>query len=140
ATELTVRVELCRAADKALADPATVQSLPIQLRLQVLNVIMAPLAQKKQRDKLLIVAELLAKEAKNPDALYDAACAVSLCVPLADKADEKEKHAARAVALLKQAIAAGYKDLDHIQKDTDFDPLRQRDDFRQLLKALPAKP
>jgi hypothetical protein len=37
---------------------------------------------------------------------------------------------------LKQAIAMGYKDVAHLKKDTDLDALRQRDDFKALLKEL----
>lgn len=45
----------------------------------------------------------------------------------------------RTAALLRRAAAAGYKDADHLAKDTDLDPLRQREDFRKLLADLRAK-
>ena len=41
-----------------------------------------------------------------------------------------------AVALLKRAVAKGYKDLAHMNQDTDLDALRQRDDFKKLLADL----
>jgi hypothetical protein len=41
---------------------------------------------------------------------------------------------------LTKALAAGYNDLDLLKKDTDLDALRDREDFRKLLQALPAKP
>jgi serine/threonine-protein kinase len=84
--------------------------------------------------------------------LYDAACAVSLAsaAVLMDKklsAEEQKKladhHAARAVALLRQAKAAGrFKaraDIDYMKKDTDLDPLRQREDYKELLAELEPK-
>jgi hypothetical protein len=33
----------------------------------------------------------------------------------------------------------GFGDMAHRQKDTDLDALRQREDFRQLLRALKAE-
>jgi hypothetical protein len=38
------------------------------------------------------------------------------------------------------AIQAGYRDLRHIKKDSDLDPLRGRQDFRDLLAELGAGP
>jgi hypothetical protein len=37
-----------------------------------------------------------------------------------------------------QAVAKGYKDVGHMKKNTDLDALRQRDDFKALLKELEA--
>ena len=42
----------------------------------------------------------------------------------------------RAMARLKQAVAAGYKDADHMKKDKDLDTLRDREDFKELLAEL----
>lgn len=39
-----------------------------------------------------------------------------------------------------RAIAAGYRDTDHLAKDADLEPLRQREDFRKLFAELKAKP
>ena len=43
------------------------------------------------------------------------------------------------MAWLKQAVAAGYKNVEHMRKDKDLDALRDRDDFRQLLAELEPK-
>jgi hypothetical protein len=51
-------------------------------------------------------------------------------VPLADTPQAKEKRAVRAVELLRQAVAKGYKNSVHMKKDADFDALRGRDDFK----------
>jgi len=44
----------------------------------------------------------------------------------------------RAVALLQQAVAKGYKDAEHVKKDTDLKALRERDDFKKLVAKLQA--
>jgi hypothetical protein len=48
----------------------------------------------------------------------------------------------RAMAALRGAVAAGYRNLDQFRGDPDLLPLRERDDFRLLLMdlALPAEP
>ena len=58
----------------------------------------------------------------------------------ADRVTLVDKYAVRAVALLKEDRSLGYfKDPEivaHMKKDTDLDPLRERDDFKQLVKEL----
>ena len=51
----------------------------------------------------------------------------------------REQSAARAVALLRQAVRKGYKDFAHLKADSDLDPLRARADYRQLLADLEVK-
>jgi tetratricopeptide (TPR) repeat protein len=79
---------------------------------------------------------------------YDAACALALCVPAVEKntqlAPEQRRqqsqfYAEQAVAMLRDAIDKGWKDVAHMKKDTDLDPLRDREDFKQLLAQLEAK-
>ena len=53
-------------------------------------------------------------------------------------ADKKAEYADRAMELLQQAVNAGYKDAAHMKKDTDLDPLREREDFKKLLAELEA--
>jgi tetratricopeptide (TPR) repeat protein/tRNA A-37 threonylcarbamoyl transferase component Bud32 len=73
--------------------------------------------------------------------LYNAACGYALASTCAD-ADEKmkEAHAAKAVALLKEARDKGCfkakETVEHAKKDADLDALRQRDDFKALLAEL----
>jgi tetratricopeptide (TPR) repeat protein len=129
-------VTFCQAADKGLADPESALLLPAPLRGQVLVAVLLAHARNKQADKCLAAADLLAKQ-DDADARYNAACGYALCVPLADGASEKERRGARAVALLREAIGKGYSNLDHLQKDTDLDALRQRDDYRQLIQTFP---
>jgi serine/threonine protein kinase/tetratricopeptide (TPR) repeat protein len=79
---------------------------------------------------------------------YDAACALSQCVAIVskhDKLDDKQrKEAAQfygdtAMRLLRDAVSKGYKDVAHMKKDTDLDPLRQREDFQKLVAELEEK-
>jgi tetratricopeptide (TPR) repeat protein len=83
-----------------------------------------------------------------PADAYDAACILSLCVPIVakhDKLDDRQrKEAAQlysdaAMRLLRDAVSKGYKDVPTMKKETDLDPLRQREDFRKLVAELEAK-
>ncbi len=72
--------------------------------------------------------------------LYDLACVCSLAsAAVQDDAGLKEQYATRAVALLRQAVVKGWKNVAHLKKDTDLDPLRSRGDFQKLLAELEAK-
>jgi tetratricopeptide (TPR) repeat protein len=72
---------------------------------------------------------------------YNAACFLAGCVPLAAK-DGKlpearrpelaKEYADRAMSVLRQAVADGYRNAAHMKKDTDLDPLRDRADFKKL--------
>jgi tetratricopeptide (TPR) repeat protein len=84
-----------------------------------------------------------------PINLYDAVCVYALASAAVRK-DEKrtetdrtvlaDEYATRAVALLRQAVAKGYRDLNNIKTDSDVDALRSRPDFQKLLEELKAKP
>ena len=75
--------------------------------------------------------------------LYDTACyravtaAVQAKTPGADAARLATEDADLAMAWLTKAIAAGYKNRAHMEKDTDLDALRNRPDFQKLLATLP---
>ncbi len=80
------------------------------------------------------VAELRKLSNWDADQLYDFACIYSLA--LGKLADKQAEYANAAVALLTQAVKAGYKDAVHMKQDTDLAPLRERDDFKKLLADL----
>ena len=75
--------------------------------------------------------------------LYDAACfraviaGVQAKAKTADAAKHAQDDADRAMQWLTLACAAGYRDAAHMKKDTDLDPLREREDFKKLLDSLP---
>jgi hypothetical protein len=83
-----------------------------------------------------------------PADAYDAACFLSQCVPILAKHkkldDKRRKEAAQfygdaAMKILHEAVRKGYKDLALMKKDTDLDPLRQREDFKKLVVELEGK-
>jgi hypothetical protein len=84
------------------------------------------------------------RKPRNPDELYNAACfraaaaAVQAKTPVTDAARLAEEDASRAIAWLRQAVAADYKDSAHMEEDTELDCLRGRADFQQMLAELKA--
>ncbi len=70
--------------------------------------------------------------------LYNAACAFGLCAGLVVRASAKPEEAeARryrdlAIACLRGAIAAGYKNFDHMRRDDDLKPLHGVPEFENL--------
>jgi tetratricopeptide (TPR) repeat protein len=83
-----------------------------------------------------------------PADAYDAAGFLSGCIPVTARHqkldDQQRKESAQfysdaAMKLLRDAVSKGYKDVAHLKKDTDLDPLRQRDDFRKLVAKLEGK-
>ena len=150
------RLGFCRAADRALRDLAFVLAQPPAQATQLLLV--RGQAQLDQNDhagaaesgeqlaELEIPDEQAAARAGN---FYNAACLLSLAsaaVAKDEELDETErqplvdKYVLRAMALLKEARSLEFFQdptmVPHIQKDTDLDALRERDDFQQLLKEL----
>jgi hypothetical protein len=83
-----------------------------------------------------------------PANAYDAAAGLALCIPIV-REDDQATTASRdqlasyygdaAMAMLRQAVAKGYKDLAHLNGNQDLDSLRGRDDFKQLVAELEAK-
>jgi serine/threonine protein kinase/tetratricopeptide (TPR) repeat protein len=79
--------------------------------------------------------------------LYDLACVCAIAAakvkdpktPAADATRFAEQYAARAVELLRQALAKGYKDAAHLKMDEALDALRHREDFKKLVAELEAK-
>jgi hypothetical protein len=71
---------------------------------------------------------------------YDAACVFSLASAQAKSNPEQVRQfAARALELLRQACARGFKDIKHIKKDSDLDALRQGGDFKTFVSELEAE-
>ncbi len=77
--------------------------------------------------------------------IYNAACALALCVPAAEKdtkLSEAERqrqartYADRSLALLRQAITKGYKNVAHMKQDPDLKPLHGRPEFQQIVQEL----
>jgi hypothetical protein len=47
--------------------------------------------------------------------------------------------AGRAMALLRQAVDSGFKDVAYLKRSEEFAPLRGRGDFQDLIRSLEAK-
>ena len=81
-------------------------------------------------------------ERQPPDVItvYNLACTDSLLSGLAI-GSERDALAVRAIATLRRAVAAGFRDLNALRTDIDLDPVRSRPDFQTLLldAAFPAK-
>jgi hypothetical protein len=91
-------------------------------------------------------AELLEQRNRtNAASLYNAACYRAVTAALQAKAQNPDaarlarEDADKAMAWLQKAVAAGWKDADHIRKNADLDVLRDREDFKKLLAGLEAK-
>ena len=83
------------------------------------------------------VAELIKSPGWESDQLYNFACIYS--VASGRIAHKQQEYADRAMELLQKAVEAGYTDAAHMQQDTDLDPIRDREDLKQLLADLAAK-
>lgn len=83
------------------------------------------------------VAELKDSPSWSANHWYDFACVYA--VASSKIADKKTEYADQAMELLAKAVQSGWKDAEFIKKDTDLDPLRDRDDFKQLIAELESK-
>jgi tetratricopeptide (TPR) repeat protein/tRNA A-37 threonylcarbamoyl transferase component Bud32 len=133
-------LSLSKAAAEVVARLDAIEKQPPPLRPAILSAVAQAHVRRKQPAQAVAAADRLAQVADKPDEFYNAACVFALLVPLTDKPEEQDKNAARSVVLLKQAIAKGYKDAAHMKQDRDLDALRERDDFKSLLKEVEAKP
>jgi tetratricopeptide (TPR) repeat protein len=72
------------------------------------------------------------------DLFYDTARDLAMTAAAAQGA-ARERYAGRAVAALRRAVAAGFRDAERARNDNALDVLRQRKDFRKLLQEVGAK-
>ncbi len=104
------------------------------------------LAQHGRHAEAVAAADALAARwPQDHETLYGCACVHALAAgAVKDDAALSERYAARAVALLRQAVGAGFKDAAHMAKERDLDALRDRADFQQFVagleKKMPPKP
>jgi serine/threonine protein kinase len=105
------------------------------LKYQLLNLAKVYAALNQPAEMIRTAHELGALAQNFPPALYDAASALALCVPLT-RGEQQRRLAAEAVQVLKRAIAAGWRDAAKINREPDLAPLRGRDDFRRLVAEL----
>jgi serine/threonine protein kinase len=140
------RLALCRKAKRAVTDLDFVLQQPaaevpglLDLRVRFL------LKGQKLLAAVESAARMKERAGDKAEQLYDAACAYALCAEAAKQAKSPvaiapgfEKLAEEALALLKQAVARGYKDAAHMKQDKDLVALGARADFKKLLTELEA--
>ena len=80
------------------------------------------------------VAELTKSPEWNSGQWYDFACVYAIASGKSE--DKKQEYADRAMDLLRYAVKGGWNDDAHMAKDTDLDPIRGREDFKQLIEEL----
>jgi TPR repeat protein len=105
---------------------------PPEFAAELLEQRMLILAHRKRHVLAAATANRLADfETSDARRLYNAACCYSMCAGAAiAEPTMAEKYAAQAVAMLRRALAAGWKDLGLIMRDPDLDPVRTRAEFR----------
>src|SRR5262249_27247748 len=75
-----------------------------------------------------------------PGRLYDAARDLARCLPLVSEGEsEHRRYAALALAELRSAVAAGFRDGRRLAEDPEWEPLRERPEFRDLLRQVQAR-
>jgi hypothetical protein len=137
---------LCRKAEQAVKDLDFVLQQPANEVPHLLDMRLRSLLKEQ---KLAAAAEAAAKmkerASDKAEQLYNAACAYALCAEAARQAKSpvagapgSENLAEEALALLKQAVAKGFKNAAHMKQDRDLDALRARVDFQKLLARLEA--
>jgi hypothetical protein len=84
------------------------------------------------------VAELTKNANLNAGQWYNFACVYS--VASGKMPDNRQEYTDRAMELLRKSVNAGFKDAANMAKDTDLDPLREREDFKKLVAELEVIP
>jgi hypothetical protein len=107
------------------------------------------LARDERFDEIPQSAEMLRLlDSENSFNLYNAACGYAICanaIVTADEADSTSEQLTRrqeyidlALDCLRESIAAGYSDFQHLQQDPDLAVLRELAEFQELLHMPPA--
>jgi hypothetical protein len=117
------------------ADYPSVPRLQSELLRSRIQLCLLLAASGRPAEAVDLADSVAATPAAARNALYDCACAMALA-SAAPHNPEAGAHAARAVAVLRQAIAKGYGDVPHLLRDADLAPLRRRADYAALLWDL----
>ena len=141
------------AASPLLTGKTMANGNPNRLAFAYRSKLAASRLQRCRKDKdaagcLAAAAEYEALKPTDAGGLYDAACNRAVCAaviledpktPGADAPRLAKEQADLAMAWLHKAVAAGFKDAEHIKQDKDLDALRGREDFKKLLAEWKAK-
>jgi serine/threonine protein kinase len=85
----------------------------------------------KIHDAIAEVNQLSEKSPASADGLYTFARVYSIASLQVE--DQREDYASRAMEFLKQAIGAGFPDIEYIETDPDLSALFERKDFKELV-------
>jgi tetratricopeptide (TPR) repeat protein len=94
----------------------------------------------RQEEALKEADELTRLDKPGLDVLFNGAAVFGIAVE-AVKSDpmRAEACAKRAIELLRQAVAAGFDDAAFLQRDPDFEPVRQRPEYLQIVEELESR-
>jgi serine/threonine protein kinase len=123
--------KLERHAEAAADWASALQLASVQNRPFVQNRLMISRIAAGQFESAMKDADELAK-LDSPELLYSCAAVFAL----AHAKTQDDKHAGRAVELLRRAVAKGLQNGARLKNDTQFNSLHERQDFKQLLADL----
>ena len=136
-------IQQCRLAVTALGDWKTLLEQPAEVLPALLEMRGTQSVQAgRVADAVQAVAKLRELGTATAGQLYNAACVYSLCAAAiktepdaltAEQSAARQQHIADALATLREALAAGWKDFAHMQKDPDLTPLRDLPEFQELV-------
>jgi len=89
------------------------------------NQALSLLEEGKHKEAKDILEKLVAQRPNSPLFLYNLACAEAL---LSNKS--------RAISVLKDAVASGYHNVYHMERDPDFDSIRDEKEFQDIISSL----
>jgi hypothetical protein len=121
-------------------------SAPEVYRLQAYDQLVRALLQlEKHSDAVRAAQECAAAFPNEPAVAYDAARFIARSMPIAEKDSTLGPHERTVIAQeygrlavqhLRHAIHLGYHDVNQMKAEPDLDPLRARQDYRELLAEL----
>ncbi len=129
-------VEQCEMAPIAMGDWEALFKQPPNKLLYLLDLraqLLAP--EGRTEEALQAVTKLRALGTTNADHLYNSACVYCACARAAKSPAEREKFLNDAVAVLKEAIAAGYANFEHMASDRDLAAIQDLPAFKELLPS-----
>jgi hypothetical protein len=110
-----------------------------------LMLVQARMGRRKEAAKA--AEEVVAFAPKHPGKLFQAACAYAQCIssvsnvrnfspPSSENRKLQEEYTAKALAVLRQAVAHGFKDRKGLQTAPDLEPLRENKAFQEILVQI----
>ncbi len=84
-----------------------------------------------------VVDAMVAQAGKDPQTLFQAACALSVLAGTSAERADADRCRDRAFGVLRDLRKAGWKDRRALEQDLDFDAIREDPRFRELLDTFP---